>query len=251
MMIFTGILLCIFLPVLNAIDTEVYVQELNSQNFAVCHNKRKFSCPDSNSSLKLRIKSCGFKCEPGTTYVCKNDKGGRGVLEFCFEPQICEKGQMNKVFFDDEHQQIVIQKSVCPDGFFQPVRDDCFKACTDFKHEDPGLISYWGIKVLYSGNNTHPGRGYCDVDNGFVSSDTSKMYTSLAHNEVSVCEKLDTFKSICGPGKRLLPNRQCGNICRKGYVVDRWNYFKCSMGSHNRSTVIKETTAHPDQNVTP
>jgi hypothetical protein len=91
-MIFTGILLCVFLPVLNAIDTEVYVQELNSQNFDVCHNKRKFSCPDSNSSLELRIKSCGFKCELGTSYVCKNDKGGRGVLEFCYEPQICEKG---------------------------------------------------------------------------------------------------------------------------------------------------------------
>jgi hypothetical protein len=113
---------------------------------------------------------------------------------------------MNKVYFDDDHQKVVIEKSVCPEAFYQPVRENCYTACSYFKHEDADLIEHLGIKVLYPGNNTDPGRGYCDTERGFVSSN-SNMYTSLAENEVTVCDKLVDFETYCPADKRLLPGK--------------------------------------------
>ena len=121
------------------------------------------------------------------------------------------KGQMNKVYFDDNQKKLVIEKVSCPVDSFQPVEGDCYTACTQYKHEDKEFFESWGIKVLYSGNSSHAGVGYCDIEHGYVSSD-SKMYTSLQHGEVIICDKLDDIRSRCGIDKRLLPGRLVNNI---------------------------------------
>ena len=76
----------------------VTVSELSSDNFEICHNKSKFSCPGSSSDLDHRLLSCGFNCPPETKYKCIEDRD-RGVLEFCVKPEICEPGMFNLDFF--------------------------------------------------------------------------------------------------------------------------------------------------------
>ncbi|XP_053389189.1 uncharacterized protein LOC128552190 [Mercenaria mercenaria] len=210
-------------------NVTLYTQELLSVTMPICNDKVGLSCPSSKTDRDNRMFFCRFRCPQGTLYHCKEDTY-HGIIEFCAKPEICDKGQMYSVYFDSEHQRVVIQKSTCPEGLFQPFEEDCYIACTQYHHVDESFLQDLGIVVLYHGNATHPGVGYCDVDNGYVNIDYN-MYINLTQFEVSVCDKKENFQIKCDTGQRLLPDSRCVPVCEQGYVVNKKDFFKCSLHS--------------------